>query len=312
MTEYPRPVRPFPSLVADPSAGAVRRATVALLASAGVPSADVDAELLIAFVSGLDRAQLQTAIVLGRPLDPAALDALGEVVSRRMAREPLQHITGVAAFRRIELAVGPGVFVPRPETEVLVQLGLDELERLEHAGGSVAAAAGGPVVVDLGTGSGAIALSVATESPASRVWAVEASVEAFLWAEGNRRRLGLDNATVVRGDLGDALDELDGTVDLVLSNPPYVPDDAIPRDPEVRLHDPELALYGGPDGLDVVRVLAVRGAELLKPGRLLAIEHGERQGEQIRELLTAAGWSEATTIPDLSGRDRVTHARRHG
>lgn len=303
MTKTPEPIWPFPSLRADRGIDPVRRVAERMLSDAGVPSPGRDAELLIAHVRGSGLAELRRDAILGAGLDQAQLAALGEALSRRMAREPLQHITGFAAFRRIELAVGPGVFVPRPETELLVQCGLDELQRL---GDTVPR----PVVVDLGTGSGAIALSMATEAPNATVSAVEASAEAFCWAEGNRSRLGLDNATIVRGDLAEALPELDGLVDVLLSNPPYVPDEAIPRDPEVRLHDPEMALYGGADGLDIVRTLAVRGAQLLRRGRLMAIEHGELQGAAIRAILGEAGWLQATTLQDLTGRDRITTARR--
>ncbi|MGO3886803.1 MAG: peptide chain release factor N(5)-glutamine methyltransferase [Mycetocola sp.] len=312
MSEPQSQPHPFPSLIEQPEYGPVRREIERLLDAAGIPTPAVDAELLMAFVTSRSRGEIQSGVILGRSLTEGEAAALGEALSRRLRREPLQHITGRASFRTIELAVGPGVFVPRPETELLVQLGLDELARLRESADGAADDTAPLTVVDLGTGSGAIALSVATEAPASRVWAVEGSPDAFVWAEQNRRELHLENATVVRGDLADALPELDGTVDLLLSNPPYVPDDAIPRDPEVRLFDPAMALYGGADGLDIVRILAVRGAELLRPGRLMAIEHGEYQGADIRAILSAAGWCDATTVQDLTKRDRITLARRPG
>ena len=218
-----------------------------------------------------------------------------ELVLRRGLREPLQHLTGVAGFRRIELAVGPGVFVPRPETEVLV----------EHA--LLGLPAGGRAV-DLGTGSGAIALSIAHERPDADVIGVERSPEAFAWAEGNRERVGAVNARIVLGDLADAVPEWDGTVDVVVSNPPYVPDGMVPRDPEVERFDPAVALYGGPDGLDPMRAVVVTARRLLAPGGLLAVEHGELQGPAVRALLDD-GWRDAATHPDLTGRDRVTTAR---
>jgi release factor glutamine methyltransferase len=230
--------------------------------------------------------------------DPDA-ERLANLADRRAAREPLQHLTGRAAFRHLELAVGPGVFVPRPETETVVQFAIDAL--LESASPE-------PTAIDLGTGSGAIALAMATEVPHARVHAVERSAEAHAWAARNMQ--GVENLTLVHGDLATAFDELRGTVDVVISNPPYVPDAAVPRDPEVRLHDPAQALYGGADGLDVVRVISRRAQELLHAGGLLVLEHGELQGAAIRAILTADGWDAAATHQDLTRRDRATTALR--
>ena len=156
----------------------------------------------------------------------------------------------------------------------------------------------------------AFALAMAVEVPHARVVAVERSPEAHAWAERNVRASGADNIRLVLGDLAEALPELDGTVDVVVSNPPYIPDGAIPRDVEVRLHDPAAAPYGGPDGLDIVRVLSRRARALLRPGGALVIEHGELQGTAMRELLAADGWRAAATHRDLLGRDRVTTAVR--
>lgn len=271
------------------------------LATAGVDTPDADAELLIAHVLGLSRGEVQARAVMGAELTPAQGDAVVALVERRAAREPLQHITGVAPFRSLELAVGPGVFVPRPETEAVAQLAIDAL---------LAVPGPRPLAVDLGTGSGALALALATEVPHAEVVAVERSPEAHAWAQRNIRSSGADNIRLVLGDLADALPELDGTVDVVVSNPPYIPDEAVPRDVEVRLHDPAAALYGGPDGLDVVRVLSRRALALLRPGGALVIEHGELQGAELRALLTADGWRAAATHPDLLGRDRATTALR--
>lgn len=199
----------------------------------------------------------------------------------------------------MELAVGPGVFVPRPETETVVQYAIDAL---------LGSAEASPIGIDLGTGSGAIALAMATEVPHARVYAAEISPEAHAWARRNVE--GVENLTLVLADLADAFPELDGTATVVISNPPYVPDQAIPRDPEVRLFDPALALYGGADGLDVVRVLSARALRLLRPGGILVIEHGELQGAAIRELLAADGWRAAATHRDLTLRDRTTTAVR--
>jgi len=278
---------------------ALLRAAAQRLADAGVTDPLVDAELLVGHVRGLSRGEVQAAAVRGDTLgesDAAALDAL---VARRAAREPLQHLTGTAAFRHLELAVGPGVFVPRPETETVAQYAIDALQ------GSAAAE---PIAIDLGTGSGAIALAMATEVPHARVFAVERSPEAHAWADRNTASAA--NLTLVLGDLATAFDELRGTVSVVISNPPYVPDDAIPRDPEVRLHDPAQALYGGPDGLDVVRVISRRALELLHSGGTLVLEHGELQGDAIRSILTGDGWRAAATHQDLTRRDRATTALR--
>ncbi|WP_298041105.1 peptide chain release factor N(5)-glutamine methyltransferase [uncultured Microbacterium sp.] len=275
------------------------RAAAARLAEVGVPDPLVDAELLVGHVRGLGRGEVQATILRGDSWDEEAGQRFLGLVERRAAREPLQHITGRAPFRHLELAVGPGVFVPRPETEMVAQFAIDAL---------VADASEAPIGVDLCTGSGAIALALATEVPHSRVFAVELSDDAHAWAARNTASAG--NLTLVHGDLADALPELDGSVSVVISNPPYVPDDALPRDPEVRLHDPAMALYGGPDGLDIVRVLSARALRLLRAGGLLVIEHGELQGRQIRDLLTADGWRAADTHPDLTHRDRATTAIR--
>jgi len=274
---------------------------VSRLTRAHVPNADIDAELLLGHLLGLGRGELQARLITGLALAESTVDAFDRFIERRAAREPLQHITGVAPFRSIELAVGPGVFVPRPETEGVAQLAIDALRSVADPS---------PLAVDLGTGSGALALSLAHEVPHARVIGVENSVEAFIWARGNRDRLQLENARIVFADLADALGDLDGTVSVVVSNPPYIPSAAIPRDPEVRLFDPPAALYGGEDGLDVVRRLSHTARRLLRPGGVLVIEHGELQGAAIRELLTSDGWRGATTQRDLTGRDRSTVAVR--
>ena len=283
----------------DITIAALVRAAAQRLAEAGVPDPQVDAELLAAHVFGIRRGEVQAAIIRGDAASDADAAAFEAVIARRSAREPLQHITGAAPFRRLELAVGPGVFVPRPETETVVQYAIDAL--LNDAEPE-------PIGIDLGTGSGAIALAMATEVPHARVYAAELSPDAFPWAQ--RNAAGVDNLTLVNEDLAHAFRELDGTASVVISNPPYVPDAAIPRDPEVRLFDPAMALYGGEDGLDVVRILSTRGLELLRAGGLLVIEHGELQGEQIRSILTADGWRAAATHRDLTLRDRVTTALR--
>ncbi|MFB2584116.1 peptide chain release factor N(5)-glutamine methyltransferase [Herbiconiux liukaitaii] len=277
---------------------------VDILASSGILDPRVDAELLIGHVLGASRGRVQSLTVTDAPIGPEETLAILEAVERRAAREPLQHITGTAWFRSLELSVGPGVFVPRPETEFVAGLAIDALRAV------VPAAEGAPSAVDLGTGSGAIALALATEVPHAEVVAVENSTAAFIWAKENFRRVGAANARLVFIDLAAALPEVHGTVDVVVSNPPYIPLGAIPRDPEVRLHDPEHALYGGEDGLDVVRSVSSTAARLLRPGGTLVIEHGELQGAEIRALLEADGWRATATHRDLTGRDRATTALR--
>ncbi len=293
--------RPHPTLevMSDNSLAAVVRAAAQRLTDVGVPDPLVDAELLAGHVLGRRRGEVQAAIVRGDRVDDADAVALDSVVARRAAREPLQHITGTAPFRHLELAVGPGVFVPRPETETVAQYAIDAL---------VNSAEPAPIGIDLGTGSGAIALAMATEVPHARIFAAELSEDAHAWATRNVE--GVENLTLVLSDLRDAFPELDGTASVVISNPPYVPDAAVPRDPEVRLFDPAMALYGGEDGLDIVRVLSGRALGLLRPGGLLVIEHGELQGESIREILTVDGWRAAATHRDLTLRDRATTALR--
>jgi len=296
--------------VSDPVADAVAVARTvdaalvaasAVLARAGVPTPRVDAELLVSHATGLERGVVLARAVTGSALTGEQAEALAGLVARRASREPLQHITGVAWFRSMALHVGPGVFVPRPETEGVAQLAVDALR---------AAADARPVAVDLGTGSGALALSLATEVPHAHVVAVELSPAAAIWTRRNIASLGADNVDLVVGDMADALPELDGTVAVVVSNPPYIPVGMVPRDPEVRLHDPELALYGGDDGLDLVRALSQTARRLLRPGGTLVVEHGEEQGSAIREVLLGDGWRAPATQPDLTGRDRSTTAVR--
>ncbi len=247
------------------------------LRDAGVPSPAVDAELLLSYVTGVPRALLRVTVSDVDPDDAAAFRAL---IAQRAHRIPLQHLTGSAPFRHLELQVGPGVFIPRPETELIV----DEVLRFARTSPA-------RVLVDLCTGSGALAISLATELPGSSVTAVELAPEALAWAQRNVEAhaaqvaaagsaLTLVGADATTAALPDGpLADLGGLVDVVVSNPPYVPAAAIPREPEVREHDPALALYGGVDGLDVVRHLVEQAAILLRPGGLLVLEHADVQGE---------------------------------
>ena len=294
------PEAPAPFMNPSSIAAVLERA-IDVLTSAAVPSPRADAELLIGHILGVSRGSVQSKAITGEVLDSESHLAILELIERRAAREPLQHITGRAAFRSMELAVGPGVFVPRPETEGVAGIAVDALR---------AAASPQPIGVDLGTGSGAIALAMATEVPHATVYGVEVSPLAFVWTKQNFRALAPDNAKAVFIDLADALPELDGTVAVVVSNPPYIPAGAIPRDPEVRLFDPEIALYGGEDGLDIVRQVSTTARRLLHEGGTLVIEHGELQAAAIVALLTADGWRAISTHRDLTGRDRATTALR--
>ncbi|MCP2371415.1 release factor glutamine methyltransferase [Agromyces terreus] len=290
----------MPRAVGDRSFRAVREAAVARLTAAGVPDPEVDAELLLGHVLGLSRGGVQARSIMGGEIGETDAAELRRLVERRAAREPLQHITGRAPFRNLELLVGPGVLVPRPETEGVAELAIEALRSMPEPQ---------PIAVDLGTGSGAIALALATEVPHAGVYAVELSPEAAEWARRNIAETGADVELVV-GDLAEALPELDGTVSVVVSNPPYVPAAAIPADPEVHLHDPVVALYGGADGLEVIRALSMRALALLRPGGVLVIEHFETQSAQIAELLAADGWRAIAHHRDLTMRDRATTAVR--
>jgi release factor glutamine methyltransferase len=273
------------------------REGVRRLEAAGVASPDFDAAELLAHVLGTTRPGL--ALVGEVPEKNAReYDAL---VARRAGREPLQHLIGTAAFRHVELAVGPGVFTPRPETELLAGWGVDRARE-------VAAAGRAPVVVDLCTGSGAIALSVATEVPEARVHAVELSEDALAWAERNLAGTGVD---LRQGDLSDAFGDLDGTVDVVLCNPPYIPLEAYESvAAEARDHDPHLALFSGDDGLDAIRVLEGTAARLLRDGGVVGAEHADVQGEVAPAVFRRTGrWREVTDHHDLAGRNRYLTAR---
>lgn len=287
-------------------AGAVRD-TTAKLRAADVPSPESDAVVLVAHTLGCEPSDVRTAAARGDSL-PAGFDAskLADVVARRVDREPLQHITGRAPFRTLELAVGPGVFVPRPETELL-------------AGAAIDAVAGLPDptqarVADLCTGSGAVALAIATETDAL-VWAVELSAAAVAFLERNVAAQPAhvrDRVSASRADARTALTELDGTLDVVAANPPYIPGDARPVEVEVARYDPPISLYGlGGDGLEVPRGIIAAAARLLRPGGRLFMEHGAPQAEAVRAAVEATGaFDDVRTHEDLAGWDRFVSATR--
>jgi len=269
------------------------------LRRAGVASPEHDAAELLAHVLRTTRGQLPLVAVV--PAEAAA--AFEGLVARRASREPLQHLTGVASFRYVELAVGPGVFVPRPETELLAGWAIEHIQARATAGSTSVR------VVDLCTGSGAIARAIVDECPYAEVHAVELDGPAHAWAERNLAGVDVD---LRQGDLRTAFDDLLGTVDVVVSNPPYVPLEAWESvAQEARDHDPHLALFSGQDGLDAIRALAVRAADLLRPGGVIGVEHADAQGESAPAVFVAEGsWEEVRDHRDLNDRPRFVTARR--
>jgi release factor glutamine methyltransferase len=264
------------------------------LAQAGIDSAHVDAELLAAHVAGVDRGRL-------RFHEPEAsfYDGYRSVVDARSRRIPLQHLTRSAAFGPLLLDVGPGVFIPRPETEALLEWALGQ--RLPST----------PVIVDLCTGSGALAAALADLTPAAHVIAVEDSADALTYARRNcaGRDVELLEADVTTAAL---LREHDGAVDLVVANPPYIPDGAV-LDPEVAEHDPAHALFGGPDGMRVIGPIVALAARLLRPGGYLAVEHDDDTAAATVALFEESGaFAEVTSRRDLAGRPRFVTATRKG
>ena len=273
------------------------RASAARLGAAGVASPEFDAAELLAHVLGSNRAALRRDAEVAADAEAA----FHELVARRADRVPLQHLTGVVGFRYLELAVGPGVFVPRPETEALAGWAVDAAQELVDAGRE-------PVVVDLCTGSGAIALSVATEVPRATVHAVELDEAAHAWAARNLSGSGVE---LRQGDMAESFPELDGTVDVVVANPPYIPLEAYESvAPEARDHDPALALWSGEDGLDAMRVVERVAFRLLRPGGRVGAEHADVQGEAAPQVFRRAGrWVEVRDHQDLAGRPRFVTAR---
>ena len=260
----------------------------------------IDAEILLAHVLGISRMDLHNPLVLERTLaslgdTSIALDTFHDLLARRILHEPLQYITGIAYFRNLELKVGPGVLVPRPESELLVGAVLTHISNLPA-----------PVsVVDLGSGSGALALAIATEAPHSRVIAVEKSDEALVWLKKNVEAI-IEDLRIVHSDVSDALIGI--KCDVIIANPPYIQDESdLPRD--VVEHEPAIALFGGKDGMDAPRAFIAASSRLLKSGGLLAIEHNELQGSLIADALSH-DFQEIQLHQDLVGRPRWTSAIR--
>jgi release factor glutamine methyltransferase len=282
---------------------AVRRALVDSAAdrlrAAGVESPDHDARVLLAHVLGVDLSRLP----LVDQVPTSVAERYDELVTRRAAREPLQHLTGLARFRHVDLLVGPGVFVPRPETELLAGWAIEKALDVVSTSSTH-----GAVVVDLGTGSGAIAKAIKDEVPNAVVHAVELDEGAHSWAARNLAGTGVD---LRQGDLGEAFDELAGAVDVVVSNPPYIPHEAWESVAvEVRDHDPQLALYASGDGLDTIRVVERRAALLLRAGGVVGVEHADVQGDSAPEVFSRTGrWEQVRDHADLAGRPRFVTAR---
>ncbi|ETY71009.1 branched-chain amino acid ABC transporter substrate-binding protein [Bifidobacterium moukalabense DSM 27321] len=286
------------------------RGAAAMLRAAGVDTPEHDAKLLCAEAFGTDMQSVNKAMLMGDGFSTLAespaksLETFHSMVDRRARREPLQHITGHAPFRYLDLKVGPGVFIPRPETELIVQEGIDWITRSGryHAR-----------VVDLCAGSGAIGLAVVTEVPGSEVWAVEKSEGTAEWTRRNLNETAKAYPGIVSNyhlEIGDAtqmptLHQLDGTIDIVLTNPPYVPLSDIPEQPEVRDYDPDMALYGGSaDGTLIPERIILRAAKLLRTGGLLVMEHDISQGERLSAYANAHGFADAQVRNDYTGRPR--------
>lgn len=266
----------------------------AVLAEAGIDSARYDAELLAAHLAGTDRGRL---VLLEEP-DEEFFRHYHDVVSARSRRIPLQHIIGTVAFGPVELQVGPGVFIPRPETEALL-----EWATAQRLGSR-------PAIVDLCTGSGALAVALAKHWSAARVVGIDDSEAALEYA---RRNIEGTAVELVRADIAEAgsLPELDGRVDLLVANPPYVPDD-VALEPEVAQHDPPHAVFGGPDGMAVIAAVVDLAGRWLRPGGLLAVEHDDTRSSSTVELVSGTGhFVDIVARQDLTGRPRFVTARRN-
>ncbi|EFG74835.1 protein-(glutamine-N5) methyltransferase, release factor-specific [Mycobacterium parascrofulaceum ATCC BAA-614] len=267
----------------------------ATLAEAGIDSARWDAEELAAHVTGTERGRLTLLESPGEDF----LDRYRDVVAARSRRVPLQHLTGTAAFGPVSLHVGPGVFVPRPETEALL------------AWVTAQPLPARPVIVDLCTGSGALAVALAHEYPAARIVAIDVSASALGYARRNAAGTAVE---LVQADVAEPglLAELDGGVDAVVANPPYVPDAAV-VETEVAQHDPRRAVFGGPDGMAVIAPVVELAARWLRPGGVFAVEHDDTTAARTVEMVTGAGcFDDVEARLDLTGRPRFVTARKKG
>jgi release factor glutamine methyltransferase len=270
-------------------------------AAVGVSSPQVDAELLVASVLGIGRGELLAEAYRGAEVDDDNVQALEPLAVRREKREPLQHLLGRAPFMNFELSVGPGVFVPRPETETVAERAIGLLQAMGVGDTEVA-------VLDACSGSGALAIALARGVPWATVTALEASSEAFEYLVSNVSLLAPEVACVLGTVAEFSPGVADKSLDMVVANPPYVPIAEVPNDPEVAHYDPPQALYGGVDGLDVVREIATLARRGLRSGGVVIMEHSNLQGEQVAQLLRDEGFRAVHTEVDLLGRDRFTHA----
>ena len=269
------------------------------LQRAGVPSPQADAESLCAHVLGISRGELLAKLHLGGSLSESQTETLENLVQRRVSREPLQHLMGIAPFMAFEVSVGPGVFVPRPETEVLA-------ERAIATASSMGVGDNGLRVVDLCSGSGVLAIAIQRTVPHATVEAWEVSDEALPYLSRNVEVLA-PGVAIRQASLSQwASEVLPHSVDLIVANPPYVPNDETPNDPEVQHFDPPLALYGGEDGLDLIREIVGGASSALRPGGVLMLEHSNVQGAEVRSLFEAHHFRSVLTERDLVGRDRFT------
>lgn len=269
-----------------------------------MPSPSVDAELLLAHVLRISRGELQAQVLLGQQADADQLKEYAETIALRAERVPLQHITGTVSFCNMNLAVGPGVFIPRPETEYLVELvRLNEAHRIDQLFSNSSIVK----FLDLGTGSGAIAAALHRWRPTAQVTAVELDPKAAEWAFRNFEANAPEVCLEV-GDMAGILARTNESYDLIVSNPPYIPAESVPNEPEVYLHDPELALYSGADGLDAIRQIANLARGRMNSGGKLWLEHADGQSPAIVELLLAQGWVNVRAWRDLTERLRYISA----
>jgi len=284
----------------------------AALLDAGIDSAQADSELLLAHVLGVSRGELKQQVVLGGEITDDDAASFIKLIKQRANRKPLQHLTGKAPFRYLELNVGPGVFIPRPETELVAGAAIDWLRNQHRATDNIEPL----IAVDLCTGSAAIALAIATECPNVRVYAVELNDAAHQWAARNiGQHTGPASGppvNLIKGDARTALSELNGQVSVVISNPPYLAPDEVPPDAEVHAHDPAMALYGqGADGLEIPRGIVATAARLLRPGGLFVMEHGDTQSDAVIAIVNETScFTNASSFSDLTGRDRFITAIR--
>lgn len=275
----------------------------ARLTRAGVISPGVDAEFLLAHVVGMSRGEMLAKVHQGFELTEAQASDVEALVVRREAREPLQHLLGSAPFMSFQVRVGPGVFVPRPETESLA-------ERAIQTASTMAVGDSGLAIVDLCSGSGVLAIALARAIPHATVQAVEVSDEALPYLTQNVEDLAPE-VLITHGSLESfASGVAPASLDLIVANPPYVPDGETPNEPEVQDHDPRLALYGGEDGLDLIRVIAEAASRALRPGGVVMLEHSNLQGAAVRDVLESHGFRTVSTEQDLVGRDRFTQGYR--